>query len=93
MLGYLEDFHCQMKAYSHSLPSIPKYNDSSTSSLPYARSSFISYDKLSFVHRHFRLSVPFHFEPKFFHQVIVSNDPIAVSNLTSFLNAQFRLKH
>jgi hypothetical protein len=38
--------------------------------MPYAFSSFISYDKLSFAHNQFNLFVSSHFKPKFLHQIV-----------------------
>lgn len=69
--GYLQEYHCQLAA-----PSLPSSSSnlltgaSSSSSIPYILSSFLSYDKLSLTHKIFSLFVSSHFEPKSFHQAI-----------------------
>jgi hypothetical protein len=41
--------------------------------IPFSLSYVLSYDRLSFSHKHFSLSIPSNFEPKFFHQTIKSH--------------------
>jgi hypothetical protein len=64
--GYLHDYHCHLVASS----STPSSSSSSSSGIPYAISSFLSYDKLSSNQKHFSLSVSSIIEPKFYHQAI-----------------------
>jgi hypothetical protein len=69
--SYLQNYHCQLAAASHPIPSSPQLSDiSNDSGILYDLSSILSYANLSSTHRSFSLSVSSTFEPKFYHQAV-----------------------
>ncbi|GLT70743.1 hypothetical protein SLA2020_428030 [Shorea laevis] len=69
--SYLQEYHCQLADASLPFSSSSKSRASpSSSGIPFSLSSYISYDKLSFMQKSFSLSVSSHFEPRFYHQAV-----------------------